>query len=211
MIIDATYFIGDIHLPQVGANASTMVNDNALLEDFINQYEPELLNKALGRKLYNEFKLNIDTGSTLIAGADQKWDDLLNGANYEKNGVTYFWRGLIDSSKSLIAYYVYYYMLQSKITQQTTVGTIKAEAKNAASASSTNVMVSAWRKFNEWYQGGGYNKPSIYYYKGVYVEDYFNSDDNSKDVSLYTFLSDNSDNYDDWYFTPIENKNTWGL
>ena len=211
MITQSSDFIGDIYLPQVGASASTMVNDNDLLDNFINDFEPELLKKAFGRKLYSEFKTNIETGRTLIVGADQKWDDLLNGSEYEINGVTYYWRGLIDEEKSMTSYYVYCKMLQGKIEQQTTLGTVKAEAKNAVSVLPTHQIVRAWRKLNEWYQGGGYSQPSVYFHRGVYVEDYFNGDDNSKDVSLYTFLQDNKDSYNDWSFTPIENKNSWGL
>ena len=211
MIINATYFIGDIYLPQVGANASAMVNDNYLLDSFIEQYEPELLNKALGRKLYNEFKSQLNAEGTLLDGASQKWDSLLNGTSYVKNGITYYWRGLVDSSKSLIAYYIYYHLVESKVRQQTTLGTVKAESKNAVSVNATPELIRAWRKIHEWYQGGVTNSPVVYKYRGVYVDDYFNGDNNSKDVSLYTFLSDNESDYSDWYFTPIENKNNWGL
>jgi hypothetical protein len=210
MIINYSYFKGEIYLPQVGANASSQVNDNELLRSYIDVYEGELLNKGLGRKLYKEFLLQLNEDGTLKESVDQKWSDLLNGAEYSKGNITYYWRGLIDSSESLISYYIYYYYVLGKVRKQTTLGTKLVESKNAVNISPTPEITRAWRKLHEWYQGGATRNPIRYEYRGVYVEDYFNGEDNSKDVSLFTFLSDNRV-YDDWCFTPIENKNEWGL
>lgn len=208
MIVNATYFKGEIYLSQVGTGASTRVNNNDRLQSFIEKYEAEILKKALGRKLYNEFKLALEDNGTLKVGVDQKWDNLLNGTEYEKGGVTYYWRGLVDNNESLIAYYVYYKYVIANIEQQTTLGTVKAEAKNAVSASAVPNTIQAWRNLYQWYMGDSNYEPLVYQYRGIYVKDWFTGD-NSNDVSLYRFLSDNA--YDNWSFTPIENKNTWGL
>lgn len=208
MIINSSYFVGDIYLSQVGLNASMHVNNNERLQSFIDKYEPKILIKALGRRLYNEFISNLQEDGTVKTDADQKWNDLLNGAEYEKGGVTYYWRGLVDDNKSLIAYYVYYHYVNENIEQQTTLGTVKADAKNSSSASAIPTVVEAWRNLYDWYMGDNQFTPQVYYHRGFYVEDWY-SGNNSKEVSLYKFLSDNA--YDNWFFSPIENKNTWGL
>ena len=210
MITNASYFIGDIYLAQVGENASSQVNNNDKLQSFIDKYEANILIKALGRKLYNEFKSNLNADGTIKDEADSKWSNLLNGTEYVKNGTTYYWKGLVTDNECLMAYYIYYKYVNASVTQQTTLGTIKAEAKNASSASAIPNTVDAWRCLYDWYIGGNVYNPIVYTHNGVYVEDWF-SGDNSKEVSLYQFLSDNKDNYDDWFFTPIANKNTWGL
>ena len=211
MITRDSHFNGDIYLPQIGASASSIVNDNNMLQRYIEQYEPELLKKGLGRKLYKEFKEQVDYEGKIKDAADTKWGNLLNGTSYVKSGITYYWRGLVeDSCKSITAYYIYYHYVLGKIRSQTTLGSKVVESTNSTIANPTPELIRAWRKCHEWFQGGVCNDPVRYNYKGVNVEDYFNSDDNSKDVSLHTFLSDN-EVYDDWYFTPLENKNEWGL
>jgi len=209
MITKDSDFIADIYLPQVGEDASTFVNESTELDSYIQKYEPEILVKALGRQLYNEFSTNFDENGTLIENVDLKWTNLLNGVSYEKSGITYYWRGLRDATGCLPAYYVYYHYVIENITQLTTLGTVKAEAKNASSASAIPSVIGAWRTLYNWYMGENTVKPNVYSYKGVYVTDYF-SGNNSKEVSLYQFLSDNKV-YDNWCFTPMENKNTWGL
>ena len=215
MIINGTYFVGDIYLSQVGDSASSIVNNNEVLQNFIDEYEPDILIKALGRKLYNEFSNQLEDDGTLKPGVDQKWNDLLEGKEYVVGDITYYWKGLVTTvgslKKSLMAYYVFYWYVKKGLTQSTTLGTVKASSQNSEPANATPEMTQAWRKLYEWYGGADHGHSALRYsYKGVQVEDYFGAD-NSKEVSLYTFLLDNESNYDHWYFTPIENKNEWGL
>lgn len=208
MITKVSDFIGEIYLSQVGVNASSQVNNNERLEQFINKYEPEILVKALGRQLYNEFKANLNEDGTVKDESDQKWKNLLSGAEYEKDGSTYYWKGLRTDAECLMAYHVYYNYVIADITQQTTLGTIKTEAKNASSASVIPTTTNAWRILYDWYMGEYSIEPVRYVKRGVCVEDWYLAN-SSQEVSLHRFLLDNE--YDNWHFTPIENKNSWGL
>lgn len=83
MIIDYTYFKGKILLPQVG-NAEGLASVNQAIAD----YEPEFLIKALGYDLWKAFMQGLQ--EVVI---EQKWLDLLNGAEYVHKGYTHRWIG----------------------------------------------------------------------------------------------------------------------
>lgn len=216
MIINSSFFQGDIHLSQVGDNASSSANNNALLQKAILEYEPEILKKGLGRKLYDEFDASLEVNGTLKGTADPKWDRLLNGHTYTNDSIDYYWRGIVEKhgtyQKSLIAYYIYCHYLIDNNTINTVMGTGKGKSKNVRGASPVNKHTKAWRKFYEWYYGKSEGSQGIAYWdRGVYIEDYFQGDDNTKEVSLFQFLTDNKEDYPSWYFTNVENKNSWGL
>lgn len=222
MIINDTYFVGEIHIPQTGATASALVNQNSSLQYFIDEYEREIIELALGKERSNEFYTQIDANGSLLTTADPKWGRLLNGHSYLKNGITYYWRGLIETKgtlpTSLMAYYVYYKYITESVTQRTTLGVVKADGKNGDTmmVSASPTLSRAWRKMYKWYQDSDYygysrNLAVKYMYKGAYVEDYFNGRDNTKQVSLYQFLVDNESDYAPYYFTPIQNVNQFGI
>lgn len=214
MITKTSYFVGDIFIPQVGHGASTVANDNKKLTDAITKYEVELLVKGLGRKLCKEFYTNIDSSGSVKSGADSKWSNLLIGEDYTENGEDFFWRGLVDTtgnfSECLMAYYIYYHFVREGLSLMTTMGAKKGQSQNTTDASATTKMVDAWRTLYKWYYGEEKSNPNIYMYKGHYVEDYY-SGDNSNDVSLYKYLTHRSDLFQDWRFTQIGNKNSFGI
>lgn len=84
MIIDSTYFINRLNLPQTGNSAGL-----AEVQAFIDQYEPEYLQCVLGFDLWQAFINGID-GSGL---PEQRWIDLLQGKEFTKQNRTYLWRG----------------------------------------------------------------------------------------------------------------------
>lgn len=216
MIIDSSYFKGDIYLPQVGDGASRQVNNDDALKNFIYEYEPRILIKGLGRRLYKEFSAELQNNGTIKTTADQKWSDLLNGKEYTKDSTTYYWRGIVEKQgslvKSFIAYYVYYWYVRDGVAQKTTLGVVDAKAKNAKGASAIPTLTHAWREFHSWYIGSQDTFNGRFgYHKGVFVEDYFNGVDNTKEVSLFQFLSDHTDDYSNWSFTDVENENNWGI
>ncbi|WP_394749539.1 DUF6712 family protein [Spongiimicrobium salis] len=215
-IINSSYFVSDLYLPQVGEGASSIVNNEGSLNEFITIYEPEILTYALGSKLYSEFIQHIQQNGTISASADQKWNDLLNGIEYEKNGITHFWKGIVRPfgtfKKSFIANYVWYKYVYDSITQHTTLGIVKADAENSKTVSANRRLTDVWRDMIDWYGGTiEGNSVTCFSHGNYHFEDHFNGHGNTKEVSLYTFLSDHSDNYPGWYFTPLENKNEWGL
>lgn len=215
MIIDASYFTGSIFIPQIGDGASSIANNDNKLQQAIDQYEAEILVKALGRKLTKEFLSNINPATkVLVNGADAKWSNLLNGHDYVKNGDDFYWRGLIDTTgilkESLIAYYIYYNYVREGQTVMTTMGAKKGNSQNTTDANATSKLVNAWRSLHKWYSGENYGCYNVSEYKGHIVEDYFGND-NSKDVSLYQFMTDNSEDYTGWSFTALDNKNEFGI
>lgn len=95
MLINSTYFVGDINLPNT---------DNAavaeMLNFFIAKYEPELFQKAWGYAFYKAFY----DGITALPIA-QRWIDLLYGVEYtNSNGVLSKWRGLIETEAPVYSF-----------------------------------------------------------------------------------------------------------
>lgn len=92
MIIDHTYFIGKLNLPQTGNTEGV-----ALVEDFIKRYEPEYLERVLGLNLYKAF----------IAGLQEdpipdRWLDLLTGVDFTYKNHLHHWNGFAPLSEGSI-------------------------------------------------------------------------------------------------------------
>lgn len=143
MLIDHTYFIGELNI----VNSSTSAV-SSLLDHFINKYEKELLTNVLGLTLYNAFKAGLAEVSV-----PQKWTDLKSGVDYtDLNGDPKHWRGIVTTSpnESLIANYVYYWYTRNEHTQRSAMGEVKATTENAVMVSPALKMVSAWNQMSEW-------------------------------------------------------------
>ena len=84
MIIDYTYFVNRLNLPQTGNTEG-----RADVQAYIDDYEPEYLRCVLGLELYDAFIAGID-GSGL---PDDRWLNLLQGADFTKGGCKYRWNG----------------------------------------------------------------------------------------------------------------------
>lgn len=217
--ITTDYFVGEIHLSQVGASASAKVNNNNSLQQAIDQYDVEVVEMAMGNRWATEYFDNLDpiTGD-VVFGANPKWSLLIDGDQYEYGNQTYYWRGMRTETgvlrRSLIAYYTYYQYKVRLLTQESTLGSVKAVAENTIKASALPKMVNAWRRFYEWYGNdcvGIHNTPNVTYKRGGVIIDYFGSS-RSSDVSLATYLSHKKSDFPDYEFTPIdENKNQYQL
>lgn len=117
-LIDSTYFVGEISLP---------VGKYSDLELFISQLEKQFLRKALG---YELSKLVIENTDPLVA-------DLIAGSGQ--------WEGFTNTGKeSVIAYYVYYYYLRSKVTFTTSTGEKKPGNENSTDATPAFKVMRAW-------------------------------------------------------------------
>lgn len=75
MFIDTSYFIGPLTIAQIGQKA---VDDR--LNDFINRYEPVIMEAALGYDFYQAFLEGLNVGSDEVI--EQRWLDLLNGVAF---------------------------------------------------------------------------------------------------------------------------------
>ena len=117
-LIDSTYFVGEISLP---------VGKYSDLELFISQLEKQFLRKALG---YELSKIVIENTDPLVA-------DLIAGSGQ--------WEGFTNTGKeSVIAYYVYYYYLRSKVTFTTSTGEKKPDNENSTDATPAFKVMRAW-------------------------------------------------------------------
>ena len=237
MIINNTYFKGEIYIPHAKTSITDTVRDiEGEVVDFINEYSRDCLFKCLGSSLFYELesKLNPANDNGLIDGVDVKWDSLLNGTSYidPNTDKEIVWRGIRFKSipsgsydKSFLASYVYYFFEEHDFITRSDVGHQIEKARNADVVTPTNKVVKAWRKFVMAVQGGDVLSPEIIFKNGLIGGnmntqggwmgvDYFNKNNNI-DVSLYKFIEDSnlidSDNFKD--FTPMswENKNQYGI
>lgn len=134
-LITPAYFVGEINIP----NAGTPKVDERITT-FINQYEPDCLEKLLGKALYASYKSDATTARML---------GLLNGIDYTVSGTTYHWNGLIEGNNvSLIAYYIYFYMMKDMATITTQIGEKVVVAEDTKAVSSGDKRVNAWNRFS---------------------------------------------------------------
>lgn len=142
MIIDYTYFIGKLRLPQTG-NTEGREEIDGLIEI----YEPEYLRKALGLDLYEAFTEGI-VGSP--GGYEQRWIDLLDGITFDYKGFNRKWNGFDPEDKlTPIANYVYYRYLEDTASDVTLAGTSTGKTDNNARTAPMQKMVNAWNDMVE--------------------------------------------------------------
>jgi len=88
MLIDKTFFTGDIFVPNLNEKC-----DNLHFFEWIERWEEQCLRIVLGDCLYEEFMAqfewdDISEKYVLIEGADEKWDWLLNGHSYTEDDIS---------------------------------------------------------------------------------------------------------------------------
>lgn len=134
-IVNQSFFIREIELPNL-----THASDLERLTNSILKYEPQCLLKILGYPLYKLFGTESSTRMT----------ELLSGGEYnDGEGNLRKWQGIVHNTTiSLIANYVYFYIKSDKAihTSGTGSSTSKSEAGNAISPSPQ--MCAAWNFFS---------------------------------------------------------------
>ena len=204
MIIDNTYFKGEIYLPFSAPSVSDDIKKvEGDVKEFINDYAREVLLKSLGTTLFLEFEqqLNDSEPNGLIPSADSKWDDLLNGVAYTNpEGEDVIWRGIRfkskasgDYNRSFIANYVYFYYESDSFITRSSIGNQIQMGKNSETIIPNQKVVKSWNKFVNLVQGD-YVKPQLV--RGIGI-DYFN--EGGSDVSLYKFINDSNTLVEDAY------------
>lgn len=131
MLIDTSYFFGDI---QIGQLSELSVQES--LNFFISQYEPKILESLLGYATYKQ-----------IGNADQKWKDLKEGAEYtNETGILCKWNGLYDATSkvSLIAYYVYCQYMENELSVTGGAGEGKVQMQNSIAVTNGRKIRKAW-------------------------------------------------------------------
>ena len=196
MLIDKTYFQGDITIP----NLQEIQHDNDLVQILIESKSNSLLESILGRENYLALKSQLDVNGKLKPDADQKWKDLVNGQSYTDNDQKFYFKGLIQEGDlyktSMIADFVFCEWLKQTRSQQTGVGEVVVNAQNATNVNSNSKFVSIWNRFIQEFGARHHNHVRRYCIKGVPFYDYFNGG-NSNNVSLVQFLTHFSDVYED--------------
>lgn len=141
-IIDPSYFTGKINLPQTGNTAG-----NERVQQFIDRYEPEFLKQALGYSLWKAFTGGIEGSGTI----DQKWLNLLYGAEFTIGTRVHRWNGFAQEGSGIviapetpIAQYVYYQFLRDIASSITLVGNAASKTDNAERVNSLSKMCDAW-------------------------------------------------------------------
>ena len=188
-IIDTSYFVDDIELPNV--NQAPI---KAGVEKSIALYEKEVLISLFGYSMYKDF-----LAATPVAG--DKWYKLINGEEFsfafEGETVTRYWDGLLGADKkSLVAYYIYFMHRRKEVSYMAGVGTeVEAETENSTKVSLYEKLVWIWNEFLLMY-GDGCTE-------GQY---------NNAEPSAYNYLTTKAANFTNWKFeSQGEELNTFGV
>lgn len=214
MIINSTYFLSKpLFIPQsVSTIPSTGTGLNSPLEDiniYIDDKEKELLLSFLGYEQYTELLSQFNSDGTWVTTPVQKWVDLVDGKED--------WKGLrytVGSGKrSLIADYVYFYWLADDYVQNSNTGLQRAEAANSLGLMPNDVQSKVWTKFLKQY--GYWNNARNWPYfftnwNGVGMT-WLSANQELNTVTLYDFMTKNSDVYNTGFFAAYQPVNPYNL
>lgn len=144
-LIDKDYFILNVNLPQASISEGI-----SLIDKYIARYETDFLDKALGYELSKAFRTGI-SGPT-ESSYDQRWIDILSGAEYSYGDLTDRWMGMRDSTKKIspIANYVFCKFIKEKATDNTLVGVSKPKQSNATREDGETKFKDAWNEMVKW-------------------------------------------------------------
>ena len=130
------------------------------LQYFIEKYEPQILRKILGQKFFNSLQ------TELTAGLSGEWAVLVNGGNFDIDGVTYQFEGL----KHITAGFIYYwYHRDNAYNVAQTGGTIPTRT-DAVNKSMAFKQFKAWNASVELIDCGDYSLKSFLEHSNL--EDY---------------------------------------
>jgi len=200
MIIDKTYFVEALNIPNLDLEENTdLISNNNNLDNVIARYSFIYLKDVFGYKIAKEILNVIKPNGEFVSGVDQKYVDLIDGDDasdwmglrYSINGIKY----------SQIANFVYCNYLKEYENRMTDIG---ATVDNAEQGKG----ISSWYKFNHaWREMYGMRQPLNNVYEFVYYNDYWNPEDNK---TLYEYIRDNS-NWSTDKFVCYDNSNALGL
>lgn len=180
-LIDATYFVGDIEIPNI-AQAPVAAD---LLKS-ITLHEKEVLIDLLGYTLYKELQVAIALPYT----AGDKWGKLINGEefSFELDGETINtkWDGLKGfEKKSLIAYNIYFYHRRKRASYMSGSKTeVEAESENSVKTSLSEKLIYIWNEF-----------------ENMYGDSCVEGQHDNDAPSAYNYLLAKSDDFPNWKFT----------
>lgn len=127
MLINQTYFVGEILVPNLTGVGPIPAGNVEELNRFISKYEPEFLDEVLGPDLSTEFQTGISA-----ATPEQRWVDLKIRLVNETHKL------------SPIAGYVYYHYFRDRLSTSSGLGEIESTAENANVVLNTDKMARAY-------------------------------------------------------------------
>lgn len=148
MIIDQSYFRGDINIP---GTTTTAVSER--LTWFCEKLETELLQKLLGYSMWKAFDADMKKSADQ---QDQKWKDLRDGKEYnDLTGTVRKWKGLLANQgglvkTSVISLYVYYWWVRDNVSNTTAIGEIQSESENGKKVTPALKLSRAWNEMSSW-------------------------------------------------------------
>lgn len=186
-IINASYFVGDIEIPNT---AQDEIDADVL--NSINLYEREVLIALLGYPLYKELQTWL---TTPLVG--DKFDKLVNGEEFsfvlDGETVTVQWDGLKGfEMKSLVAYYVYFMHRRKRSSYNAGVGIeVEADTDNSKPSSLYIKLIDVWNEFVLMYGGDCF--------PGDITLDLYEHTDSM--ASAYNYLLAKKADFPNWIFT----------
>ena len=204
-LISEDNFTRELSIPNLQSSQS---GNAELLNLYADEKPRLLLQKCLGSSLFEEFDSQVTDG-VLNEDADLKWQNLVNGCEY--NGK--IWKGLIyqegSFNVSVLAYFTFWHWLNDLYSNN-----YQTQVKNAENINPTSTQVNVWNRFLKLYQGSLFvNNPIVRNINGVCFRDYFYMKE-SKYVSLLQFLQENYEDYPDaqlHFYKNSSNSNSLGL
>jgi hypothetical protein len=142
MIVDTTYFDGgELNIPGTAQPATSET-----LNDFIQIYEPEFLQKALGYPLFKLFNAAINPGPVPVG----RFKDLLDGNVEYTDGHNYtkLWTGLNTPLRSPISMYIWYWWQRKMASYSGPSGEQKGKTENAENVGVDTKQMQMWNKMN---------------------------------------------------------------
>lgn len=122
-LIDASYFVGDIALPE-----QMLTN----IDDHIENHQKDMLKMLVG---YDEYLLLQDDGPLIV------------GDTYDYGGYTVEYEG----AKKMLAYYVYYHIIKERFQNVETIGIMMPVSENAQRVTVSDKLVYSWNAFVDEY------------------------------------------------------------
>lgn len=196
MLINASYFVNELLIPNLAEGYEEGYDIESLIQDCSHSF----LESFLGVEIYKELLDNLTADqSELKPNADEKWEDLVNGCDYEHNGKTRYFKGLVYKRgtipKSLLAQYVYIKYIEQNTTQLTPTGDVRPNSQNAINVNSSQRYADAWNNFLKSVRGdlSGFGS-RCYYHNGVLIIDHYKAIENET-PSLMQYLIERKDVY----------------
>jgi len=143
MLTDKSYFLGLLTVPQLG-QVAVLKN----LNTFIERFEPEILQAALGYDLYRALMDAVEEAAE--SSADpllEKWDNLLNGCVFTTQmGIKKQWKGISNytTKHSITAPAIWAEWLRDQQVQITGIGAAVPESENATRQDPSQKIATAW-------------------------------------------------------------------